>query len=402
MSFFGNLMAGVGAAATDVGGKFLDEQLAQQRAQVLADIQRTSSRNIEQDRLDMAHNNAPRANADAAAAALSAGDTNALIATDNASDPDLNAALRGKAAADAAAALPGQIATETAKGVDLSPGQTRYVNGVKVASNDKPTTADAYFAGVKGQGAGSKTDHFDAKEYDTYRGKMDASIVALPDPSNPDKAIRSDPLVAVWKSEFTRGQNMGLSPQQTSDQADATVGKLKQTSSDITDQLSSKAAQDVINDIRKGNTPDGTGGLSPVAMKVVQQLVRNNPDKQITQADVTRQLLQLFVASGQKAPIADPTGATPAAVPSVRRAPVDAAPVAPAAPAPSIMQSAMSRSGAADPAYATMSLLQLSNIADSPRQSPAARASAQAELQRRQSSPTATNDINDPATYAGQ
>lgn len=123
-SAFGRALAGGGQAAVSTTNKYIDEELATQRAQALADIQRTNANNQRADAL--AFDTDPKnvqAKIDAArTTALAAGDTQNEVDRRRLSDAALNEAARKKAAEDADAQTTAKIAA--AKRIATDPDST--------------------------------------------------------------------------------------------------------------------------------------------------------------------------------------------------------------------------------------------------------------------------------------
>ncbi len=110
-SAFGRALAGAGGAAKQISSRYIDEELAQQRAQAIADIQRNNASAMRGDQLKFdtdPTNVAARAGA-ARTTALEAGKTARQVERERLSDPALNTATREKASADAAAARQVQL-----------------------------------------------------------------------------------------------------------------------------------------------------------------------------------------------------------------------------------------------------------------------------------------------------
>lgn len=359
MSLFGRALAGIGEGAENIANKYIDEDLATQRAQAIADIQRTSS--LQTMQATDAYNNSPERQAMLTANAVAT--QNALGTAKNATDltgaintatnPDLTAALAAREAAAAKAK-----ADNTP--FDLAPGQSRFGGtGAPIATNTHPTTADVqeklYEQGLKGNaGAKSKADHFDDKDWDAAQ-KVDPSIVSFPDALG-GKGTTSPELLTVYRTELQAARAAGsYSPSEASNQAMATTLKLKNAAQDMVDQAK---AQD--------------------------------PKSPLTETKAVQTILQQFAAATKARQAA---ASRPAAAPVA--APATAPAMAPiAAPAPSLASQA-----AANPSMASMSAASLANLAGSPRSSPTMRAAAQAELDRRNSAaPGSTVDMNDPAT----
>lgn len=116
MSLFGRALAGMGSEAVAIGNKYLDEELAQNRAQAIADIQRKTSRQIAED--------ADAFNSDPTRVARNRANRVADISAEGTARGDVELAARKKAATDQelltadtqrAGALAGATASATAK-----------------------------------------------------------------------------------------------------------------------------------------------------------------------------------------------------------------------------------------------------------------------------------------------
>lgn len=110
-SAFGRALAGGGVAAANLTGKYIDEELLQQRQQAFLDMQRTS-RNLERaDQLafDTNPDNIKARNEAARSTALAAGQTAQDVELGRLQNRPLNEAARAKAAGDAEAATTQKI-----------------------------------------------------------------------------------------------------------------------------------------------------------------------------------------------------------------------------------------------------------------------------------------------------
>jgi hypothetical protein len=353
-SLFGYALAGLGDSAVNITNKYIDESLAQQRLQAIADIQRKSTQQQRED-ADAFNNNPEkllrdRANkvADITAEGGAKGAVDLQSAINTATNEQLTAAL---AAREAAAAK----AKDENTSRDVMPGGQIMRNGVKVFENTRPTSAEvmdaAYKSGEKGNsGKTTRADHYTDKEWDTVR-KVDPSVVTFPDALG-GKGVESPELRQMFRTRLTELQQAGsYSPEEASDMARSTTLKLK------------NAAQDRVEAARAAD-----------------------PKSTLTEQKAVQQLLSEFAAR-QK-----PTAA-PAAPKVAPAAPVTAAPT-------SVPLSAQAEaSGSNDPTLAGLSLVALSGIADSPRQSAARRAAAKAEIARRGAA-VPVDASTDPALYA--
>lgn len=97
-SAFGRALAGAGEAGAKISNKYIDEDLAKQRAQAFADIQRTNAGLIRQDDLNFRTDpgNLDKSNTAARTTALAAGDTATEVETRRLSNPGLMEAGRVK------------------------------------------------------------------------------------------------------------------------------------------------------------------------------------------------------------------------------------------------------------------------------------------------------------------
>ncbi len=166
MSLFSRALGGAGSAAASIANQYLTEELAQQRAQVIADIQRNS--HMQTLRETDAYTNDPTrraglrgmANEDALAAAGTA-DTIALNRAGNTAltEAEIARANRiksGTVATDAESAAIVTRAQERAKLIKTNPGDQVYdADGKLVVGNTNPTPGqlhlDALREGLKGK-----------------------------------------------------------------------------------------------------------------------------------------------------------------------------------------------------------------------------------------------------------
>lgn len=164
MSLMGRALGGIGVAGGQLASKYIDEELAQRRAQFLADLQQQSM-----ERAD-AYTNSPerrgRLRGEAAldtTASAAATDAAALARARNTDLTDATVAQANRvtlgtsdATAQAAGARQRALSDNTPQ--QLSPGQQSYMGGSKVAENTRQTSQETqealYRDGLK-QAAGS-------------------------------------------------------------------------------------------------------------------------------------------------------------------------------------------------------------------------------------------------------
>ena len=105
-SALGRALSGAGEGVARLGGKYIDEELAQQRAQALADIQRATAGKMRGDEFAFQNDptNVATRNATARTTALDAGKTAQQVEMDRLQNVPLAEAARGKAKSDADAA----------------------------------------------------------------------------------------------------------------------------------------------------------------------------------------------------------------------------------------------------------------------------------------------------------
>jgi len=153
-SALGRGLAGLGSAMSEVGSKYIDQNLAIQRAQALADIQRISAVQQTKD-IDTYTNSPERREAmrtQASADTVAAGGAADTVALNRASNQPLtqaeidrsNAVTTGTAAASAAATGMTERAKAMNQAHDVAPGGQVIVGP---GTNDKPTMVDAYREG---------------------------------------------------------------------------------------------------------------------------------------------------------------------------------------------------------------------------------------------------------------
>lgn len=357
----GRALGGAGQAMGDIANKYIDQDLAMQRQQAFLDMQRLSNQQSMADKDAFENDPARRArnatlNAqDITIQGRAKGAVDLESAVNAASNEDLTKALAARAGAEASAK-----SANTDR--DVSPGQQVVRNGQMVYENKRQTpaevNADLYKEGLKQSGGGSKkADHFDDKAWNDVK-KIDSALVTFVDPATGGK-VESPELRTVYLGQLNQLQAKGdLTPNEASEQARTATLKLKNKASEMVDAAREK-----------------------------------DPKTKLTEQAAVQQILKAF-SDAQRAQ------SNPKPAPVAAPAPV--APVAPANAGVPLAQRAAQSAGPSDPAMAQVPSIQLSGIAQSPRSSPAARAAAQAELDRRaQQQPQANVDpMYDPANYA--
>lgn len=164
MGIFGTALGRMAYGAAQISNKYIDEEMAQQRAQAFADIQFQSNKKLDEYNNNAARREAMRVEGAKDDEAKSAAALRSKVA--EASSPELtradierkNAITRGTLDADVEAT--GKItAVRTANtGHDLKPGDQYFVGGTKVSENTRSTPAeiqrDLYENGLKTAGGG--------------------------------------------------------------------------------------------------------------------------------------------------------------------------------------------------------------------------------------------------------
>jgi hypothetical protein len=343
MGLFGRALAGIGEGAAAVANKYIDEDLAQQRAQAIADITRTSAN---QQRADAdAFNNDParverdraRKVADIQAEGGAKGEVELQNAINTATNKQLTDAL---AAREAAAAK----AKDENTSRDVQPGGQVMRNGVLVYENKRPTNAEvnqaAYAAGEKGnlgKESAKRADHFTDKEWSAAINKVDMSVVAFPDAMG-GKGIESPELGQLYREKVAKLRAQGdYDPDTAANMARSTVLELKNK-----------------------------------AMARVEAARVEDPKSKLTEMKAVQQIMAEAQAEG----------AARAAAAAIQRNAPDQSTAETARVTRPIADRAAASAGPADPSLAGMDRFTLQGLIDSPRTSPAKRAAAQAELDR--------------------
>jgi len=226
----GRMVHGTGQLAN----KYIDESLAQQRAQALADIQQAMQVKSDQYLNSPERREAMRNQAGLDASATAAGALQADIA--RASSTPLQDATITATNRVAEGTLGPKVAAEAAitraksdnTAYSQNPGDQRRIGPDLIAENTRPTgaevTRDAYAAGQKG-GTG-KVDHFTDKEWNDAR-KIEPALVTFPDDMG-GKPVESPELRQVFRTQLTAMQSTGrYSPQDAADRARETTLLLK-------------------------------------------------------------------------------------------------------------------------------------------------------------------------------
>jgi hypothetical protein len=123
MSIFARALSGAAQGVAQVTNKWIDEELTQQRAQFMAELQRSNASAMRGDQAAFEDQRAPVRLAQEQARALAMGQTAAEVETANLSNPELNAARRTRADEDTSAATQREIDAAVKKASD--PNLTR-------------------------------------------------------------------------------------------------------------------------------------------------------------------------------------------------------------------------------------------------------------------------------------
>lgn len=159
-SAFGRALAGAGSAVESLSNKYIDQELAQQRAQALADIQLQSQKDLDSYTNSPGRREAMRGEAgkdyDAQAAGALRAKINEAQSTDltDAEIARQNAITTGTLDTQAQAAGRMTRARTDNTGHDLKPGDQYFVGGTKVSENERQTAGELNFEammqGLKG------------------------------------------------------------------------------------------------------------------------------------------------------------------------------------------------------------------------------------------------------------
>lgn len=366
ISIAGLAAAGAADQLIQYNNKYIDQNLAIQRAQALADIGRNSAVLQQQQMFDQEHRQQPTKLADTLAAntaiTLNQGDNASQVTIDNANDPELQAANATIAQANAA---------NTPQ--KLTPGEQVFVGGKPIASNANLTNADvnkmAYTEGMKGNlgkpGPQTRADHFTDKEWKDAAEKLTPAVVGFQDPMGGGKPVESGDLVTAREAIFNALRAQG----------------------DYDPQTATAMANQRTNDIKNK------------AIQMAADAKAADKKSTLTEADAARIIVQQIQAAAQKAAAAVKAPPVPAAAPATV-----SAPPAQGTPLQSLAGAAGAQARQAPPAASPemqgMSSMQLDGIANG-RYSPAMKAAAAAELARRSAAHlTPSNDAQfDPSNY---
>ncbi len=248
MSLFGRALAGAGQGASEIANKYIDAEIANSRAQVLADIQRTSTVQTHQqlDQYDMGDARQAKIRSNAAAGIVStaaATDTARLATASNApltaaTIAQDNAMTAGTAPAKAAATALTERARAENAAHDVAPGGKVIIGA---GQNDNPTAgqiqADLYERGLKGARTQANKEQRDRayeailsstnKELDTItqqinRGIADGTIKKdAPDPKThwfgPDEPGK-DPAYSAYQELRAQQNALRVRQKQISDE----------------------------------------------------------------------------------------------------------------------------------------------------------------------------------------
>jgi len=170
-SALGRGLAGAGAAVESLANKYIDQELAQQRAQALADIQLQSQKDLDSYTNSPGRREAMRGEAgkdyDAQAAGALRAKINEAQSTDLTEAEIARTNRTAEGTADTAAKVAGKItrARTDNTGHDLKPGEKYFVGSTQVAENERQTAGELNFEammqGLKGnlgKGAASAAD----------------------------------------------------------------------------------------------------------------------------------------------------------------------------------------------------------------------------------------------------
>ena len=360
MSLFAAAAGGLGAGLVEVGNKYLDEQLQEQRATVLAGLQRTTAKNIRED--DYAFRNDPtrlasdRANkaADITSEGTARGGVELQNLLNQATNQQLTDALTKRVGAEARAK-----AENTP--FDAPPGGQRLNNkGEIVAENKRLTSAevqkDLYERALKGDGAKTaKVDHFDDTRWAKAHDKLDKSYATFPG----ELGAKNDPnpeLLSVYRNKLDALRQAGsIDPETAANMAMDTTKNLRRAALELSrtdpDRLVSVLEK---NGIKTNEVFDKKHPLTP-----------------------DRAIEMILDQAYKSAPKAAPAAGAPASP----------APAKPVAPPVSMFERATGGNAPVqeDNMFASAPLWALKDLVKNRRGSPAAIASAEAEIERRNS-----------------
>lgn len=178
---FGKALAGAGAGASQIASSYIDEQLAEQRAQVLANIQRDSAQ--QQDQYLNSDERRGRMSQLASADTVAAGGAADQVALNTAQNQPLTDASIMRSNAISAGTLPAEVnkaaAIEQTKPIKTNPGDIVFDGkGNVLVKNTNLTPAEAnltaYREGLKGQ-KGEQRD----RAYESIMKSTDDQIKGL-------------------------------------------------------------------------------------------------------------------------------------------------------------------------------------------------------------------------------
>lgn len=208
-SALGRGIAGVAGGAQSLASKYIDEELAAQRAQALEDMKFASAKRLEEFQQSPEVQGRRRDNATAdTVAAGAAADTVSLNRANNALLTEATirqkvAVTEGTAEAEAKAAGQKKRAESENSAYDLSPGQQRYIGREKLTENSRATSqevqADLYREGLKRDGDADPLSKLPPGVKAKY-ASLDAQIKAI------DGAMVKAQAEGQWEPEKNTGQ----------------------------------------------------------------------------------------------------------------------------------------------------------------------------------------------------